>query len=257
MEASFPMVRPVRLAVCFGLVACWLFIGGCGSRDGQSAPTASVPGDSNAAQSGDSGDSGKPPSDRLHPIAVIHSSLGDITLKLDAEHAPITVENFLNYVEQGHYDSTIIHQIQAKPAVIVGGGFDTFQKEKPAGLPIRNEAHNGLKNVRGAIGMARRPDMIDSSTCQFYINVADNPQLDHKAAGAVNRLESRPKTGPNSSLAPAADEAAAYGYCVFGEVTAGMDVVDRIANLSVHDVSSELTGVPVEQVVVKWIHVAR
>jgi cyclophilin family peptidyl-prolyl cis-trans isomerase len=251
------MVRSVRLAVCLGLVVGWTVIGGCGSRDGQSGPTASVPGDSNGTQSDLAGDSGKSPLDRLHPTAVIHTSLGDITLKLDAERAPITVENFLNYVEQGHYDSTIIHQIQAKPAVIVGGGFDTFQKEKPAGLPIRNEAHNGLKNVRGAIGMARRPDMIDSSTSQFYINVADNPQLDHKAAGAVNRLESRPTTGPNARVRPAADEAAAYGYCVFGEVAAGMDVVDRIANLPVHDVSSELTCVPVEQVVVKWIHVAR
>jgi cyclophilin family peptidyl-prolyl cis-trans isomerase len=251
------MVRSVRLAVCLCLVADWLVIGGCGSRDGQSGPTASVPGDSNAAQSESPGDTAKTPLDRMHPIAVIHTSLGDITLKLDAEHAPITVENFLNYVEQGHYDSTIIHQIQAKPAVIVGGGFDTFQKEKPTGLPIRNEAHNGLKNVRGAIAMARRPDMIDSSTSQFYINAADNPQLDHKAAGAVNRLESRPKTGQNTHVGPEADEAAAYGYCVFGEVTAGMEVVDRIANLPVHDVSSELTGVPVEQVVVKWIHVAR
>jgi cyclophilin family peptidyl-prolyl cis-trans isomerase len=209
----------------------WLGASGCGSRDGNSLPTASIPGAGDAGSlPGESG-AAKSAQDALHPTAIIHTSLGDITLKLDAERAPISVENFLNYVEQGHYDSTIFHQIQTKPAVVVAGGFDTFQKEKPAGLPIRNEAHNGLKNVRGTIGMTRSPDSIDSSTSQFYINSADNPQLDHRS-----------------------NEPVGYGYCVFGEVTSGMEVVDRIAQIAVHD-TEHLKDTPVEQVIVKWIHI--
>jgi cyclophilin family peptidyl-prolyl cis-trans isomerase len=253
------MIRSARFVLCLVVCYGWLAAGGCGSRDGNSVPTASIPGDGGVGLSTGTSHSAKSAQDALHPTAIIHTSLGDITLKLDAEHAPISVENFLNYVEQGHYDSTIVHQIQSKPAVIVAGGFDTFQKEKPAGLPIRNEAHNGLKNVRGSIGMARRPDMIDSSTSQFYINFADNSQLDHKPAHTpADLLDSRrSKQAPAPQLGQPSDEAAAYGYCVFGEVTAGMEVVDRIAKMPVHDVSDELTGVPAEQVVVKWIHIAR
>ena len=252
------MVRSARRVRWLLIGLIWLGASGCGSRDGNSMPTASLPGAGDAGSlPGESG-AAKSAQDALHPTAIIHTSLGDITLKLDAERAPISVENFLNYVEQGHYDSTIFHQIQTKPAVIVAGGFDTFQKEKPAGLPIRNEAHNGLKNVRGTIGMARRPDMIDSSTSQFYINFAYNPQLDYKPLrSAADLLDPRRKQAPDPQGARQSEEAAAYGYCVFGEVTAGMEVVDRIAKLPVHDVSDELTGVPAEQVVVKWIHIAR
>jgi cyclophilin family peptidyl-prolyl cis-trans isomerase len=251
------MTRPAQIAVWFCLFSGWVAASGCGSQDGKPVPTASIPGDENSP-SNDAADSAKTAHDPLHPRAIIHTSLGDITLKLDAGQAPISVENFLNYIEQGHYDSTIFHQIQTKPAVILGGGFDTFQKEKPAGLPIRNEAHNGLKNIRGTIGMARRPDLIDSSTSQFYINVADNPQLDHRANQApADLLDSRRTTKEGAQADRKAEDAATYGYCVFGEVTNGMDIVDRISRVPVHDVSGELTGVPVEQVVVKWIHVVR
>jgi cyclophilin family peptidyl-prolyl cis-trans isomerase len=252
------MHRSARIALCCSACVGWLAVGGCGSHDGNAPATASIPSSGDGGRSSGPSDGAKAARDALHPIAIIHTSLGDITLKLDAEHAPISVDNFLNYAEQGHYDSTIFHQVQTKPAVIVGGGFDTFQKEKPTGLPIRNEAHNGLKNVRGTIGMARRSDMIDSSTSQFYVNFADNPQLDHKLSHPpADLLDARRTEGKKPQLAQTSDAADGYGYCVFGEVTAGMDVVDRIAKLSVHDVSADLTNVPEEQVVVKWIHIAR
>jgi peptidyl-prolyl cis-trans isomerase B (cyclophilin B) len=221
---------------CFSLVLLALLIaGGCGSRDGTTPPPASISG-SGAEQAGSPAGSSaaeKPEPDKLHPVAVIHTTLGDITVRLDAEHAPISVDNFLTYADKGHYDNTLVHQVLTKPAVILGGGFDTFQKEKPAGPPIRNEAHNGLKNVRGTIGMSRSPDSIDSSTSQFYINSADNPQFDHRSSD----LEG-------------------YGYCVFGEVTAGMDVVDRIASAATRD-TEHLKDTPVEQVIVKWIHLGK
>ena len=221
---------------CLSLVVFNLPIAvGCGSRDGTTPPTASI-----SAPDGDRTRSpatptaaDKPEPDKLHPVAVIHTTLGDITVRLDAEHAPISVDSFLAYAEKGHYDNTLFHQVFAKPAVILGGGFDTFQKERPADSPIRNEAHNGLKNVRGTIGMTRSPNSIDSSTSQFYINSADNPQLDHRS-----------------------NEPDGYGYCVFGEVTSGMEVVDRIAHSAVHD-TDHLKDTPVEQVIVKWIHIGR
>ena len=206
---------------------------GCGSRDGTTPPTASIsaPPSDRTPSSATSVD--KPEVDKRHPIVVIHTTLGAITVRLDAEHAPISVDNFLAYADKGQYDNTLFHQVLAKPAVILGGGFDTFQKERAADSPIRNEAHNGLKNVRGTIGMTRSPDSIDSSTSQFYINSADNPQLDHRS-----------------------NEPDGYGYCVFGEVTAGMEVVDRIAQSAVHD-TDHLKDTPVDQVIVKSIHIGR
>lgn len=203
---------------------------GCGKQAGK-PPLASIPG--SAAASTDEpkrADADRPHGDQDHPIAILHTSLGDITLRLNADRAPITVDNFLAYAEKGQYDNTIFHQVLTKPAVIMTGGYNTFQKEKPAGETIRNEAANGLKNVRGTVGMTRRPDSIDSSTCQFYINAADNPQLDNKS-----------------------NEPDGYGYCVFGEVISGMNVVDKIAEAALHD-TEHLKSTPVEQVVVKWVH---
>jgi cyclophilin family peptidyl-prolyl cis-trans isomerase len=222
-----------RIGFLSAVLLIWLSAPGCGSHEGTSPQTASIAGAVDRQPSVANAGVEKPEQDKLHPVAIIHTSLGDITLRLDAEHAPISVDNFMTYVEQGHYDNTIIHQVLAKPAVILGGGYDTFRKEKPAGLPIRNEAHNGLKNIRGTIGMVRRPDSIDSSTSQFYFNADDNPQLDHKS-----------------------DAADGYGYCVFGEVTAGLEIVEQIAKSAVHD-TQQVSSTPVEQVAVKWIHVVR
>ena len=133
----------------------------------------------------------------------LHTSHGVIALELDAERAPRTTENFIGYVKGGHYDNTVFHRV-INGFMIQGGGFEPGMKQKPTGAPIENEARNGLKNARNTIAMARTSDP-HSATAQFFINVADNDFLDH--------------TAPNPQ---------GWGYCVFGKVVDGFDVVDRI-----------------------------
>ncbi|WP_298399234.1 peptidylprolyl isomerase [uncultured Azonexus sp.] len=128
---------------------------------------------------------------------------GVITLELDAEKAPKTVENFIAYVESGHYDNTIFHRV-IKNFMIQGGGMEPGMNQKETRDPIENEAANGLKNVRGSIAMARTNDP-HSATAQFFINVVDNDFLDFRAPSGQG-----------------------WGYCVFGQVVEGMDVVDKI-----------------------------
>ena len=136
---------------------------------------------------------------------VIDTSMGKITVKLDAEKAPISVENFLKYVDKKHYDKTIFHRVM-KDFMIQGGGHFADMTEKPTEFPqIKNEADNGLFNKRGTIAMARMNEK-DSATAQFFINVVNNSMLDYKSP-------------------------AQFGYAVFGEVTSGMDVVDKIRNV--------------------------
>lgn len=132
---------------------------------------------------------------------LLKTNQGNITLELDAEKAPITVQNFLTYVEDKHYNGTIFHRVISN-FMVQGGGFDTDMRQKPMRAPIQNEAKNGLKNVRGSIAMARTND-VNSATSQFFINVKDNAFLDHGVRD--------------------------FGYAVFGSVIAGMDVVDRIS----------------------------
>ncbi len=168
--------------------------------------------------------------DRQHPVFEFETSLGNFTVRLDSEKAPLTVENFGNYVARGHYDSTIFHQVlKDHVQIVLAGGYTADLKEKAGLTPIRNEAHNGLKNRRGTIAMARRANDEDSATCQFFINIADNAPLDFKARTP-----------------------AGYGYCVFGEVTEGMEVVDRIANTPVHNLG-KLVSLPVETVVIRSV----
>jgi len=131
------------------------------------------------------------------------TSHGAITLELDAEKAPKTAANFLAYVESGHYDGTIFHRV-IDGFMIQGGGMSAGMKEKDTNAPIENEAANGLKNARGSIAMARTADP-HSATAQFFINVADNDFLNHRAPSGQG-----------------------WGYAVFGRVAAGMDVVDKI-----------------------------
>lgn len=134
---------------------------------------------------------------------LLKTNKGDITLTLDADKAPKTVANFLQYVESGHYDGTIFHRV-IDNFMVQGGGMTTGLKEKKSGEQIENEANNGLKNDRGTVAMARTSDP-HSATAQFFINVNDNDFLNH--------------TAPNAQ---------GWGYAVFGKVTDGLDVVDAI-----------------------------
>jgi peptidyl-prolyl cis-trans isomerase B (cyclophilin B) len=154
----------------------------------------------------------------------LHTNLGTITLDLDAEKAPATVENFLAYVNSGFYSNTLFHRV-IDGFMIQGGGFERGMKQKPVRAPIKNEAANGLKNEAYTVAMARTPDP-DSATAQFFINVADNDFLDYRA--------------------PTAKE---YGYCVFARVVEGQDVVDQIKKVSTATRGMH-RDVPVEDIVI-------
>ncbi|MFW6159630.1 MAG: peptidylprolyl isomerase [Acidobacteriota bacterium] len=139
-----------------------------------------------------------------NPIVLMKTTKGDIIIELYPDKAPVTVENFLTYVDEGFYNGTVFHRV-IKGFMIQGGGYTTELHKKNTKPPIKNEASNGLFNKKGTIAMARTMD-IDSATSQFFINHADNLFLDHK--------DKTPE---------------GYGYCVFGKVVEGMDVVDAIA----------------------------
>jgi peptidyl-prolyl cis-trans isomerase B (cyclophilin B) len=167
-----------------------------------------------------------------NPKVLIETSMGDIEVELFQDKAPATVKNFLSYVDDKFYDGVIFHRVIAN-FMIQGGGMEPGLKEKMTKDPIKNEADNGLSNERGTIAMARTEEP-DSASAQFFINVADNGKgLDHKS----NKPEE-------------------FGYCVFGKVAKGMDVVDKIK-----EVETERRGVhkdvPVKDVVIKSIRRAK
>lgn len=141
-----------------------------------------------------------------NPTVVISTSLGDIAVELDAVKAPLSVSNFLAYVDAKFYDGTIFHRVIPN-FMIQGGGFGPDMRQKPTRAPVKNEAGNGLANKRGTIAMARTM-VVDSATAQFFINHADN--------GFLNQRDTSPQ---------------GFGYAVFGKVTEGMDVVDKIAKV--------------------------
>lgn len=208
---------------------------GCSRNSGSSPSTAAVGGTPVASKSAGVSDRfspAKPASDLRHPVVRIETSSGDITVRLDAEKSPLTVDNFLSYVSAAFYDRTVFHQIY-KGQGILAGSYDDRGIEKRGRTPIRNEAQNGVRNRRGSIAMVRQPDAIDSSTCGFFINVVDNPELDYK--------DHTP---------------AGYGYCVFGEVIEGMDVVDKINDVPVHDTPG-IERTPVEPIIIKSIRQIR
>lgn len=150
---------------------------------------------------------------------------GDIFLELDAEKAPETVKNFLAYVEAGHYNNTVFHRV-INGFMIQGGGFEPGMKQKPCGEPIQNEANNGLKNDVGTIAMART-NAPHSATAQFFINIADNDFLNHRSPDMQG-----------------------WGYCVFGKVSEGMDVVDKIKGVKT-GTSGFHQDVPKEDVIIQ------
>lgn len=165
-----------------------------------------------------------PPS--AEPVRVLLStSEGDIELALFPDRAPETVSNFVQYVEDGHYAGTVFHRV-INGFMIQGGGFDEKLNQRPTRAAIKNEAANGLKNKRGTIAMARTP-MVDSATSQFFINVVDNAFLDYRAPTPQG-----------------------FGYCVFGEVTKGMDVVDAIKAVPTGN-KKGMGDVPNEDIVIR------
>lgn len=157
----------------------------------------------------------------FNPSVKISTTKGDIVVELYADQAPVSVKNFLQYVDSGFYSDTLFHRV-IKNFMIQGGGYTLDMMRKPPGEPIKNEADNRLSNRRGTIAMART-NVVDSATSQFFINHKDNKNLDYK--------------GPRS-----------FGYAVFGRVVNGMDVVDRIAR-----VATRRGDAPIQPVIIKSV----
>jgi len=159
------------------------------------------------------------------PRVLLKTNAGEILIELDSQKAPLTVENFLRYVEEEHYDGTLFHRVMPD-FMIQGGGFNADFEEKETHDPIENEATNGLKNKRGTLAMARTGE-IHSATSQFFINVVDNDRLDHTATTVRG-----------------------FGYCVFGRVIEGMETVDKIRKVKT-GTRDPHENVPVEPVVIE------
>ena len=155
-------------------------------------------------------------------VITLSTTLGNITIELNSEKAPITVKNFLSYVDAGFYDGTIFHRVIPN-FMIQGGGFTKDMKQKQTRPPIKNEADNGLRNSHGTVSMARTSD-VNSVTSQFFINLKDNTFLDHMVRD--------------------------FGYAVFGKVVKGMDVVDKIAAVQTGNRGMQ-QNVPIKEVVIK------
>jgi cyclophilin family peptidyl-prolyl cis-trans isomerase len=164
-----------------------------------------------------------------NPVVTMSTNMGDIRIELNADKAPISTKNFLDYVNDGHYDGLIFHRV-IPGFMIQGGGFDSGMSQKKTKSAIKNEAGNGLKNVIGSIAMART-NVVDSATSQFFINVKDNDFLNHK------------NTSPDG-----------YGYAVFGQVVEGMDVVQTIEKVKTGNRGMH-QDVPVQAVVINSVKV--
>jgi cyclophilin family peptidyl-prolyl cis-trans isomerase len=161
------------------------------------------------------------------PLVEMKTSMGTIKIELDPEKAPISVKNFLSYVDEGFYDGTIFHRV-ISDFMIQGGGLTPTMAQKNTKAPIKNEGANKLKNQRGTIAMART-NVVDSATSQFFINVVDNSFLDYKN-----------------------DSPEGYGYAVFGRVIEGMDVVDKIRKVPTGR-KEGMSDVPVEPVIIESV----
>lgn len=163
-------------------------------------------------------------------MITLQTNLGDITIELDFKTTPVTAENFLSYAKSGFYDGTIFHRV-INNFMVQGGGFDTKMNQKKSQAPISNEANKGLKNKKGTIAMARTSDP-HSASSQFFINVVDNNFLDFTSESGNG-----------------------WGYCVFGKVTEGMDVVDKIKKVATTSRNGH-QDVPVENVVIEKVIVS-
>ncbi len=165
-----------------------------------------------------------------NPTVVMKTSKGEVKIELFADKAPVTVENFLSYVKDGHYNGTVFHRV-IPDFMIQGGGMEADMSEKKTKAPIKNEATNGLKNLRGTLAMARTSNP-NSATSQFFINTVDNAFLDHRDMGQ------------------------GFGYAVFGKVVEGMDVVDAITKVPTGNKGMH-QNVPTEAVLIESATVAK
>lgn len=208
------VARSIVLVQALAIFCCVSAACGCGG--GKSAPGGAANSTSAQAKSEATGTttadsktaSAERPAKPADPIVVVHTSAGDFKVQLFAQKSPQTVDNFLTtYAARGFYDQTIFHHVEPG-SMLIGGGYTADMQAKAARTPIFNESRNGLLNRRGTIAMIREADAPHSATSQFFINLADNPDLDFKAGEAEDTL----------------------GYCVFGEVISGLDVVEKIAH---------------------------
>ena len=158
-------------------------------------------------------------------MVKLHTNHGVITLELDSQRAPLTVANFLEYVKSGHFNNTVFHRV-IDGFMIQGGGFEPGMKQKPTRAPVKNEADNQIKNATYTVAMARTSDP-HSASAQFFINVADNDFLNHKSQSAQG-----------------------WGYCVFGKVTEGTDVIDKIKKVKTGNRGMH-QDVPLQDVVIE------
>jgi peptidyl-prolyl cis-trans isomerase B (cyclophilin B) len=163
-------------------------------------------------------------------MITLKTNFGDITIELDTENTPVTAENFLSYAKSGFYDGTIFHRVM-NGFMIQGGGFDADMKQKSANAPIENEGKKGQPNKRGTLAMARTSDP-HSASAQFFINVVDNDFLNFSA-----------------------ETTSGWGYCVFGKVTEGMDIVDKIKKVPTTNRAGH-QNVPVDNVIIEKVIVS-
>ncbi len=211
-------------------------LGGIAGCSRSSPPAATASGEAEKSPDATKATVNPPAAKRVDlekPVVRIETSQGVITVQLDGVQAPGTVRNFLNYTNENFYDNTLVHYIDAGK-MLVAGGYSADRQPKSTNAPIRNEAHNGLKNVRGAIAMARDGAHIDSATSQFFINLADAPQRDHRGDGAAE-----------------------YGYCVFGQVTEGLDVAEKISQAPTTTGDGDFVQTPDPPIVIKSIDVVK
>jgi peptidyl-prolyl cis-trans isomerase A (cyclophilin A) len=225
------------LALLTLVVACWLT--GCGAKSAapDAAAVAASP-DTPAADTPVSAASpakAKPiPKKAVDPIVVLHTSAGDIKVQLFAEKAPQTVDNFLNnYARRGFYDETIFHHIEPG-MMLIGGGFTSDLQPKETRAAIYNESRNGLLNRKGTLAMIHDPEAVHSATSQFFINLADNPAFDFQDSETEDT----------------------FGYCVFGQVLEGMEIVDQIAATPTA-AQGDFPAVPTQTVMIQTVEQLR
>jgi cyclophilin family peptidyl-prolyl cis-trans isomerase len=231
------LARIALLGLALVTLACACWLTGCGSKaEKPAAAKAGEPAAEGAAASSDTPAAtvAKAPARPVDPVVVLHTNAGVIKIQLFAEKAPQTVENFLrNYAERGFYEQTIFHHVEPG-MMLIGGGFTADLQAKPTRAAIYNESRNGLSNTKGTIAMNHDPEAAHSATSQFFVNLQDNPDLDFQA-------------GETEDI---------FGYCVFGKIVEGMDVVERIASQPTA-AQGDFPSVPTETVMIERVEQLR